>query len=161
MKPTTQLANVNKIHDEQLTLGQRVADKVAAGMGSWPFIVIQSIILVTWIVINTVKGIDHYDPYPYILLNLALSFQAAYAAPFIMISQNRQTEKDRLKSDQDYLIDMKAEDEVREMLSNMTKLLELIDAQEKRELLLLEKLDLLISRSQEGDPHGKSQDDRQ
>ena len=72
------------------TLGQKVADQVAAGMGSWPFIIVQSALLAVWIVLNVVGYVKHWDPYPFILLNLALSFQAAYAAPFIMMSQNRQ-----------------------------------------------------------------------
>src|SRR5256885_4423628 len=70
---------------EQLTLGQRIADTVAATMGSWPFIIIQSVILAAWIVLNVTAYMQQWDPYPFILLNLALSFQAAYAAPFIMM----------------------------------------------------------------------------
>jgi uncharacterized membrane protein len=73
----------------QLNFGQRIADKVAATMGSWSFIIVQSVILTVWIILNVIAWISHWDPYPFILLNLALSFQAAYAAPFIMISQNR------------------------------------------------------------------------
>ncbi len=73
-----------------LTTGQRIADTVAATMGSWKFIIIQSVILLAWIALNITAYIEHWDPYPFILLNLALSFQAAYAAPFIMMSQNRQ-----------------------------------------------------------------------
>jgi uncharacterized membrane protein len=73
-----------------LTLGQKIADIVAASMGSWNFIIIQSTILLIWIVLNVTAFVQRWDPYPFILLNLALSFQAAYAAPFIMMSQNRQ-----------------------------------------------------------------------
>ena len=78
-----------------LTLGQRIADQVAATMGSWRFIIIQSSILLMWIGLNVTAYVNHWDPYPFILLNLALSFQAAYAAPFIMMSQNRQQDIDR------------------------------------------------------------------
>ena len=78
-----------------LTVGQRIADTVAANMGSWRFIIIQSAILVVWIILNVTAYIQQWDPYPFILLNLALSFQAAYAAPFIMMSQNRQQDIDR------------------------------------------------------------------
>ena len=70
-----------------LTIGQKVADSVASTMGSWRFIIIQSIILLVWIALNVTAFIQQWDPYPFILLNLALSFQAAYAAPFIMMSQ--------------------------------------------------------------------------
>ena len=95
-----------------LTLGQRVADTVAATMGSWTFIVIQSAILLVWIVLNVTAFIEKWDPYPFILLNLALSFQAAYAAPFIMMSQNRQQDIDRKAAEHDYQVNIKAELEI-------------------------------------------------
>lgn len=114
------VVNVNEVADEQLTVGQRVADAVAVGMGSWYFIIIQSMILASWIVINTIQLVARpFDPYPYILLNLALSFQAAFAAPFIMISQNRQAQKDRLTAQNDYLTDMKGEEEIRHMMEHL------------------------------------------
>ena len=95
-----------------LTFGQRIADTVAATMGSWKFIIIQSVILLAWIVLNITAYIEHWDPYPFILLNLALSFQAAYAAPFIMMSQNRQQDIDRVAAKTDYQINVKAELEI-------------------------------------------------
>lgn len=94
------------------TTGQRVADAVAATMGSWRFIIIQSTILVLWIALNVTAYFRGWDPYPFILLNLALSFQAAYAAPFIMMSQNRQQDVDRQKATADYQINIKAELEI-------------------------------------------------
>jgi uncharacterized membrane protein len=96
----------------QLTVGQRVADTVASTMGSWNFIIIQSAILIIWIVLNITAYVRNWDPYPFILLNLALSFQAAYAAPFIMMSQNRQQEIDRKAAENDYKINIKAELEI-------------------------------------------------
>ncbi len=96
----------------QLTLGQRIADAVAAGMGSWRFIIIQSVILLLWIVLNITAYVQQWDPYPFILLNLALSFQAAYAAPFIMMSQNRQQDIDRRKAEDDFHVNVKAELEI-------------------------------------------------
>jgi len=96
----------------ELTAGQRIADGVAATMGSWKFIIIQSVILALWIVLNITAYIEHWDPYPFILLNLALSFQAAYAAPFIMMSQNRQQDIDRMAAKTDYQINVKAELEI-------------------------------------------------
>src|SRR5512135_349074 len=96
----------------KLTLGQRVADAVASNMGSWRFIIIQSAILIAWIILNITAYIEHWDPYPFILLNLALSFQAAYAAPFIMMSQNRQQDIDRQAAENDYKINIKAELEI-------------------------------------------------
>ncbi|HTP76118.1 MAG TPA: DUF1003 domain-containing protein [Rhizomicrobium sp.] len=96
----------------QLTLGQRIADSVAANMGSWRFIIIQSMILVVWIILNITAWVQNWDPYPFILLNLALSFQAAYAAPFIMMSQNRQQDVDRQAAEHDYQVNIKAELEI-------------------------------------------------
>lgn len=95
-----------------LTAGQRIADIVAATMGSWRFIIIQSVILLLWIALNVTAYVQRWDPYPFILLNLALSFQAAYAAPFIMMSQNRQQDVDRTKAAADYQINIKAELEI-------------------------------------------------
>jgi uncharacterized membrane protein len=96
----------------QLTVGQRFADAVAAGMGSWRFIIIQSAILVVWIVLNVTAYVQQWDPYPFILLNLAMSFQAAYAAPFIMMSQNRQQDIDRRRAEDDFHVNVKAELEI-------------------------------------------------
>jgi uncharacterized membrane protein len=97
---------------DQLTPGQRIADRVAATMGSWPFIIVQTTLLAAWIGLNVTAYIRHWDPYPFILLNLALSFQAAYAAPFIMMSQNRQQDVDRREAKNDYQINIKAELEI-------------------------------------------------
>jgi uncharacterized membrane protein len=97
---------------EDLTIGQKVADQVAATMGSWPFIIVQSMILLVWIVLNITAYVQKWDPYPFILLNLALSFQAAYAAPFIMMSQNRQQDIDRKEAENDHQINIKAELEI-------------------------------------------------
>jgi uncharacterized membrane protein len=96
----------------RLTLGQRIADAVAVVMGSWTFIIIQSAILFLWIAANLVGARRGWDPYPFILLNLALSFQAAYAAPVIMMSQNRQQDIDRKAAESDYRINVKAELEI-------------------------------------------------
>ena len=95
-----------------LTLGQRVADRVANTMGSWPFIVGQSLIILVWISYNLLGGAKGWDPYPFILLNLVLSFQAAYTAPAIMMSQNRQAQVDRLQAGNDYEVNVKAELEI-------------------------------------------------
>ena len=94
-----------------LTLGERIADLVAVVMGSWTFIVAQSLVLCLWIAANAYSG-RAWDPYPFILLNLALSFQAAYAAPIIMMAQNRQSAIDRRKAEQDYDVNLKAELEI-------------------------------------------------
>jgi uncharacterized membrane protein len=93
-------------------------------MGSWRFIIIQSTILFFWVVANVTAFIFHWDPYPFILLNLALSFQAAYAAPFIMMSQNRQQDIDRLAAENDYKVNIKAELEIELLHEKIDKLRE-------------------------------------
>ncbi len=113
----------NKLYDDSLTLGQRIADGVAATMGSWRFIIIQSALLAIWLVLNITELIFRaWDPYPFILLNLALSFQAAYAAPIIMMSQNRQSAKDRMQAEQDLNTDLKAELLIEELHSSVDEL---------------------------------------
>lgn len=107
---------------DRLTRGQKIADVVAATMGSWSFIIIQSTVLFVWIVLNVTAYVREWDPYPFILLNLALSFQAAYAAPFIMMSQNRQQDIDRKEAESDYRINIKAELEI-ELLHEKIELL--------------------------------------
>jgi uncharacterized membrane protein len=111
--------NINQAHAEALTRGQRIADWFAIVMGGWPFIIGQSVVLAAWIVVNVVAWVHRWDPYPFILLNLVLSFQAAYAAPIIMMSQNRQAAKDRLMAEQDYMVNSKAEEEVKSIMRHL------------------------------------------
>jgi uncharacterized membrane protein len=111
--------NVNEIIEERLTFGQRLADGVAKVVGSWTFIVTQSIILIFWVILNAVAWMKHWDPYPFILMNLFLSLQAAYTAPVIMMSQNRQNARDRIEAHQDFQLNQKAEEEVRAILSHL------------------------------------------
>ena len=113
------IIDVNQVADEQLTVGQKVADTVASTVGSWRFIIIQSIILAIWLALNITGIVFRWDPYPFILLNLMLSFQAAYAAPFVMMSQNRQSEKDRLMAESDYHCNVKGEVEVRNIMDHL------------------------------------------
>jgi uncharacterized membrane protein len=94
-----------------LSMGDRAADAVAATMGSWKFIIVQSVLLISWVAWNAASGAK-FDPYPFILLNLALSFQAAYSAPIIMMSQNRQSDIDRNRAIQDFEVNQKAELEI-------------------------------------------------
>lgn len=103
--------NVNDLVQRKQTFGQRVADGFAALMGSWTFIIVQTCILIFWVTFNLLQAtkIIHWDEYPFIFLNLALSFQAAYAAPIIMMSQNRSAEKDRLAAEIDHQVNVKAE----------------------------------------------------
>jgi uncharacterized membrane protein len=104
------------------TKGDQLADKISSIVGSWRFVMIQSSLLTLWIILNLTAFIQHWDPYPFILLNLALSFQAAYTAPIIMMSQNRQSIIDRQTANHDYEIDLKAELEI-ELLHDAIALL--------------------------------------
>lgn len=119
------------------TIGQKMADAVAEFGGSWAFITSFFVILVGWIVINVYslnnKG---FDPYPFILLNLILSCVAAIQAPIIMMSQNRKEQKDRQRAEHDYLINLKAEIEIRNLQLNMKKLFEV----QKRQMDMLEEI---------------------
>jgi len=137
-------AQQRELASPELTLGQKVADSVASTMGSWPFIIIQSMILCAWIVLNVTAYIRHWDEYPFILLNLALSFQAAYAAPFIMMSQNRQAEIDRHAAATDHEVNIKAELEVEALHHKL-------DALRETEIMYLSKavhdLVLLLQKS--------------
>jgi uncharacterized membrane protein len=108
--------NMNEGYAEQMTFGQRLADKVASFGGSWTFISIFAVILAVWVALNSLilsrHGNEAFDPYPYILLNLFLSMLAAIQAPIILMSQNRQAHKDRLNAEHDYEVNLKAEIEI-------------------------------------------------
>ena len=107
--------NVNTLFHEQLTFGQKLADKISSFGGSWPFIIIFLTILVSWMLLNSFylsSPGEAFDPYPYILLNLVLSSLAALQAPIIMMSQNRQTAKDRLDITENYKISLKTDLEI-------------------------------------------------
>ena len=131
--------NANEVDEEQLTFGQRIADTVADTMGSWPFIIVQSTLLAGWITLNATAWINHWDPYPFILLNLMLSFQAAYAAPFIMMSQNRQASKDRIAAEIDHQVNQKAELEVGLLIQRMNDMEQQISENQREIKGLLEK----------------------
>lgn len=129
---------------EKLTQGQNISDKVARFGGSWRFIILFGIILTCWIIFNAIAiGQLKFDPYPFILMNLILSCIAALQAPIIMMSQNRQEEKDRMRGENDYLINLKAEMQIRSLQQKMDLLLEeqiktLFETQEKQFDLLKE-----------------------
>ena len=111
--------DVNEILEEQATTGQRAADWVATAVGSWRFIVGQSILLMIWVILNVTAWVQHWDPYPFILMNLVMSLQAAFTAPVIMMSQNRQTVRDRIEARNDFQINQKAEEEIRAVLDHL------------------------------------------
>jgi uncharacterized membrane protein len=114
--------NWHQKHHETLEFGNRLADAVANSMGSWRFIIIQTVLVVLWMGLNTVAFIQHWDVYPFILLNLVFSTQAAYAAPIIMMSQNRQNERDRVHAQADYQTNLDAKLEIEELATKLNNI---------------------------------------
>lgn len=114
--------NWHEKHIETLGFGSRLADAVAKGMGSWKFIILQTVLVILWMGLNIVGFIYHWDAYPFILLNLLFSTQAAYAAPIIMMSQNRQSERDRIQAQADYQTNIDAKQEIEALTIILNKL---------------------------------------
>ncbi len=114
-----QIRNLNEKLIAERTVGQRIADSVATGMGSWKFIIIQTIIVLVWMGLNVVGFIQHWDPYPFILLNLLFSTQAAYAAPIIMMSQIRAAQRDRAQAQNDYETNIAAKEEIEQLMRRL------------------------------------------
>jgi len=114
--------NWHEKHVETLGFGSRLADSVAKGMGSWKFIILQTVLVILWMGLNIVGFFYHWDVYPFILLNLLFSTQAAYAAPIIMMSQNRQSERDRLQAQADYQTNIEAKQEIEALTIILNKL---------------------------------------
>jgi uncharacterized membrane protein len=115
--------NSNEVIEDELTFGQRLADKIASFGGSWPFIIIFLSLLSTWVLINSLL-IKPYDPFPFILLNLFLSMLAALQAPVIMMSQNRANANDRIRAELDYQVNLKAETEVAQLHTKLDEMRE-------------------------------------
>ena len=139
LKSTT-MANKKTWHEkhiETFTFGQRVADSVANGMGSWTFIIWQTIFVLIWMALNVVGFVRHWDVYPFILLNLIFSTQAAYAAPIIMMAQNRQNQRDRVQADEDYHTNIQAKEEIEALQKQLSTIeIEKLD----KIIVMLEKL---------------------
>jgi uncharacterized membrane protein len=141
--------NVNREYDETLTLGQRLADRIAVFGGSWTFILLFLFLLLLWVVLNTVvltRLSKPFDPYPYIFLNLILSMLAALQAPVIMMSQNRYAAKDRVAAEHDYEVNLKAELEILALHTKVDTLrqqqwMELVEMQQQQIQLLTKLLD--------------------
>ncbi|MBE0669629.1 MAG: DUF1003 domain-containing protein [Anaerolineales bacterium] len=141
--------NINTEFDDQLTLGQRLADNVAKFGGSWTFIIIFGSVLLAWVILNSVilaRYNNAFDPFPYILLNLFLSMLASIQAPIIMMSQNRQAIKDRLDAAHDYEVNLKAEMEIENLHQKLDELretqwAELVEMQQEQIRLLTKLLE--------------------
>jgi uncharacterized membrane protein len=130
--------NWHAAHRETMSAGARIADQVANFIGSWKFIIIQSAIFVVWVIFNTIWLLEAYqfDPYPFILFNLFMSAEAAYASPLILMSQNRQSERDRVQAQHDYETNVAAKEEIETVLKELGRIeLEKLN----RILALLEK----------------------
>ena len=131
--------NWHQKHKDSMTFGQRLADSVATGMGSWRFIIWQTIIVALWMILNVILIRAHqWDSYPFILLNLVFSTQAAYAAPIIMMAQNRQNDRDRAQADADYKTNCEAKEEIEELQKRLNAIE--IDKLDKI-LAILEQMD--------------------
>lgn len=116
----------HETHHAQRTFGQRVADATARLLGSWPFIIAQTVMVALWIALNLLAITLRWDPYPFILLNLMFSVQAAYAGPIIMMSQNRQAERDRYQAQADFDTNVKAECEIEDIQSRLGRIEEML-----------------------------------
>jgi len=115
--------NWSAAHRDRMTLGQRIADSVANGMGSWKFIIAQTIFVAAWMFLNVIELIWHrWDPYPFILLNLLFSTEAAYAAPIIMMSQNRSAERDRFQANADFQTNVESKKDVEDLQLQLSRI---------------------------------------
>ncbi|MEN5362859.1 DUF1003 domain-containing protein [Brevundimonas intermedia] len=128
--------DINETFDGRQTFGERLADRVATFGGSWTFLIAFGLFLVVWTVLNLVLRRDAFDPYPFIFLNLMLSMIAAAQAPIIMMSQNRQAQKDRLDAGNDYQVNLKAEIEIMALLEKV----EHLTARQEEQTELIERL---------------------
>ena len=128
--------DINETFDDRQTFGERLADRVATFGGSWTFLIAFGLFLVVWTVLNLVLRRDAFDPYPFIFLNLMLSMIAAAQAPIIMMSQNRQAQKDRLDAGNDYQVNLKAEIEIMALLEKV----EHLTARQEEQTEMIERL---------------------
>ena|SRR5258708_203439 len=122
MKKPAQSKTWHEKHAERLSRSQRIADAVAGAMGSWNFIIWQTILVSLLIILNIFAYAERWDPYPFILLNLIFSTQAAYTAPIIMMSQNRQNERDRAHADADFETNVAAKKEIEELQRSLARI---------------------------------------
>ena len=123
-------------HESDCTRGDRLADRLTKVLGSWRFIVIQTVMILIWVGVNLLAYFSQWDPYPFILLNLLFSVQSAYAAPIIMMAQNRQGERDRIQAYEDYRTNLEAKMEIEELEIKLSR-------------METEKLDKIITMLQE------------
>lgn len=149
------------IPEQQLSLGQRIADRTTVVLGSWMFIFIQLVVVAIWIILNMVAFLQHWDPYPFIFLNLAFSFQSAIVAPIILMSQNRQDETDRVRDDAEFAVNTRAGRNVREVRSRIDVLTErqaaAFQEMQERQDELLRRIEALTREVKERAPRAGQQ----
>jgi uncharacterized membrane protein len=126
-------------YHEQLSFGERLSDTITKVMGSWQFIIWQTLIVLIWMILNIIGFVHHWDVYPFVLLNLIFSTQAAYAAPIIMMSQNRQNQRDREQALHDYQVNIAAKKEIEDIQRQLSK-------------IEVDKLDKILQLLREGNP---------
>ena len=116
--------NWHAAHAEEMNTGARVADAVAGFIGSWQFIIVQTVIFIVWVIVNTLWLFERYqwDPYPFILFNLFMSAEAAYSSPLILMSQNRHADRDRVQAQHDYEINLAAKQEIEAVMRELNRL---------------------------------------
>ena len=116
---TDHLHPVNQVHIDEATFGERMADRVATVIGSWPFLIVQTVLIAMWVILNVVAFVNHWDPYPFILLNLCFSLQAAYTGPILLVAGNRQSQLDRLRLEHTAAVEEAAEKMTIEILKEI------------------------------------------
>jgi len=145
---------VNVIHHEEATLGERIADKASAGIGSWRFLIIQTIAVAVWVTLNIVGLVSHWDPFPFILLNLLFSVQAAYTGPVLLLAGNRQAQKDRLTLEHAAHEADKADEQNVEILKAILKDTEMTEKNTELTLQILNHLQGQLAAHLEADAAG-------
>ena len=140
---------VNVVHHDEATFGERLADRIAAGIGSWTFLIVQTCAVMAWVIINIIGMVKRWDPFPFILLNLLFSVQAAYTGPVLLLAGNRQAQKDRLTLEHAAFEAEKADDQ-------NVQILKAIEKNTEMTLRILKQCEQLVENVAEGKTAQKS-----
>jgi uncharacterized membrane protein len=148
---------VNVVHHEEATFGERLADSIAAGIGSWRFLIIQTVAVILWVSLNIVGLVNHWDPFPFILLNLLFSVQAAYTGPVLLLAGNRQAQKDRLTLEHAADEADKADLQNVQILNAIKQISELTEKNTEVTLTILRHVESLVERHVEEVAAGRAE----
>lgn len=148
---------VNVVHHQEATFGERLADAIAAGIGSWRFLIIQTVAVLLWVSLNVVGLVNHWDPFPFILLNLLFSVQAAYTGPVLLLAGNRQAQKDRLTLEHAADEADKADRQNVQILSAIKQISELTEKNTEVTLTILRHVESLVQQHIEDVAAGRSE----